>query len=206
MSVKDEFGIQGDTEALLGGAASMSHSVSLTRAFLNRFGLKHIVKHDYPFFRIGRLIFGSMLCLLINRMTQSLDHLTAIFNFYLCVSQDANALVDIKEVALGGILGTIVGGLFQAAALAATGPYVGPVDCVATPEQHAAYLAYQALLQWHTIWAVGIGLSLTYYSLHIMRLEGPDYIQVGTAVISVLAMLLIRYHVFVCLFVCFFLF
>ncbi len=100
-----------------------------------------------------------------------MDHLTAIFNFYLCVSQDADALIDIKEVALGGAIGTIVGGLFQAAALAAAGPFVAMTNCSSSPAQQIAFQNFATLYQWHSIWAIAIGLSFTYYALHLARME-----------------------------------
>ncbi len=133
---------------------------------------------------------------MINRLTRCLDHLTAIFNFYLCVSSDANAIVDIREVFIGGMLGTALGGLFQAAAIAASGPYAPNPTCESTPAQVAAFERFSNLYQWNEIWALAIGVALTYYSLHLARLEGSNYLQVGTAVISVLAMVLINFPYF----------
>jgi hypothetical protein len=136
------------------------------------------------------------LCLLVNRLTRCLDHLTAIFNFYLCVSSDANAVVDIREVLVGGLIGTALGGLFQAAAIAASGPYAVAPNCNATMAQVTAYNDYSSLYQWNTLWALSLGVTFTYYSLHLARLEGPDFLQVGTAVISILAMVLIDFPYF----------
>jgi len=191
-------GIQrSDTEKLLmGGAAEFSQSLKKERNWANRLLLRHVVKHENPIYRIGRLLLGVSLCLFVNRMTRCLDHLTAIFNFYLCVSTDANAIVDIREVLVGGVLGTAVGGLFQAAAIAASGPYAPAPTCTSTPAEVTAFEQFTYNYGWNQMWALSIGVAVTYYALHLARLEGSDYLQVGTAVISILAMVLIDFPYF----------
>jgi len=189
---------------LTGGASSVNISLKKERNILHRFALSHILKHEYPLYRLGRLLIGIALILLINMGTRCLDHLTAIFNFYLCVSNDKNAMTDIREVLVGGLLGTLAGGLIQAATIAASGPYaVAGAFCTvnassvnATEIATAALNSYTTLYTWNQVWSLPVGVAVVYYTLHVLRLEGPDFLQVGTAVISVLAIVLIDFPYF----------
>ncbi len=54
-------------------------------------------------------------------------------------------------------------------------------------------MAFNDAYQWNSIWALAVGVTLAYYTLHLTQFEGPHFLQVGTAVISVLAMVLISF-------------
>jgi hypothetical protein len=56
---------------------------------------------------------GSAIVLLVQRATQCEDNLSAVFTLFLCVATSfLSALHNIRDVALGSLVGTVVGALF----------------------------------------------------------------------------------------------
>jgi len=194
MSILDS--MQGDEVMVFGGAAGSAEAVHKEVKFAHRLCLVHVLSQgQYPLFKVFRLLFGVACCMLLNNSYYCQDQMTSVFNFFLCVVADDAALQEIKEVMIGGFLGTLSGAGFATLAGYASGVYI-PYGFNATqmgwvgPGPMPTAAEYAASYNWNAIWAVAVGVAVVFYVLSVSHLEGATHLQMGAAISSIIAMVL----------------
>jgi hypothetical protein len=100
------------SHAVQGGASEMAIGAHKEPSWRSRLAMVHLTKvlnfKEYPGYAIMRLLLGCAMCMVVNRGIQCQDNLTSVFNFFLCVNADNTALLEIRQVLIGGTIGTLV--------------------------------------------------------------------------------------------------
>lgn len=128
--------------------------------------------------------------MLLTFLARSSDYLSTLFNFFLIISANtvSQSLVDVREVLVGGCIGVMVGGAFGILTELASG---WPYDCGASP---ICVVFPSPVYFLHCFWSVPLGVSLCYYLVSVFGIQGPDFLQLGLAICTVLGMILVPFR------------
>ncbi len=149
-----------------------SRPLPITRRIASRLLLKHVVDNR-PLWHLFRILAGAAAVLAINKAVGCTDDLSAVFNFFLCISAfSGSTLLAVREVLVGGVVGGGFGILF----------------CILT---HAASQDTTGFFQytWQTVWTVPLAMVTVYYVLSVLGGTGPDKLQLLSAETSAILLI-----------------
>lgn len=141
------------------------------RRICSRFRLRHVVDRR-PVWHVARIALGAAACMALNRAAQCTDDLSAVFNYFMCVSAfSGSTLLAVRETLVGGAVGAAFG--VGAAALTAA---------ASSGEQFYT-------MTWHAVWSVPLCMALLYYVLSVLGQQGPDKLQLLSAETSAILLI-----------------
>jgi hypothetical protein len=170
----------------------MATGVQKHHSIFSRLLLRHVMRRNAPGWSVFRLLFGGALCMIITRVAQSPDYLSTVFNFFKCISQETprQAVVEIREVFLGSIIGMVTGIAFAAFTELAS---QWPASCV-DPSTAAVCSGFPDEAYFlHALWTVPLGISVVFYIVSLTGWQGPDFLQLGTGLITLITMVCIPF-------------
>jgi uncharacterized membrane protein YciS (DUF1049 family) len=140
------------------------------RRVLARLLLRHVTDVR-PVWHLFRIFGGAAAVLAINKSVGCTDDLSAVFNFFLCISAfSGSTLLAVREVLVGGLIGSPFGVLF----------------CMLTHvASNAPFYAYS----WQTVWTVPLAMLSVFYFLSVLGATGPDKLQLLSALTSAILLI-----------------
>jgi hypothetical protein len=157
---------------LVAPASTRSRSARAVAEIGERLCLQH-TGDTRPLWHVIRITIGVAACLAINKAAQCTDHFSAVFNYFMCVCAfSGSTLLTVQQTLVGGAAGTAVGILFAFLTAA-----------VSTTQEFYADT-------WHVVWTVPLAMTIVYYGLSVLRLRGPDQVQLISAETSTILLIL----------------
>jgi uncharacterized membrane protein YciS (DUF1049 family) len=158
----------GESQPLLAPLGALPNH--LFRRLVSRLLLHHIADAR-PVWHLFRIFAGAAAVMAINKAAGCMDDLSAVFNFFLCVSAfSGSTLLAVREVLVGGLIGSFFGVLF----------------CMLTHlVSEVPFYAYT----WQTVWTVPLAMFSIFYLLSVLGAMGPDKLQLLSALTSAILLI-----------------